>query len=79
MKVASYLHSLSELGRKFGIGLSGHIQLYQLASEDQFFDYSADVDGRVVLGSTWDADADTGARAGRDAQRCLNADAPTNV
>lgn len=79
MSEEAYLRDLSDLGRRYGVGLTGRTQLYQLEPEDMAFDYSADAEGFVRLGSTRDADCNAGAGTGRDAQRSFDASAAANI
>ena len=79
MSEETYLRDLSDLGRRHGMGLTGGVQLYQLEPEDMVFDYSADAEGFVRLGSPGDADCDAGAGTGRDAQCGFDAGAGANV
>lgn len=79
MNEEAYLRELSDLGRRHGVGLTGRTQLYQLEREDMAFDYSADAEGFVRLGSTGNADGDAGSGAGRDTQGCLHASTAADI
>lgn len=46
-----YLRELSELGRKYGVGLTGDITVFVMKPpEDHQHDYVCDADGRISFG-----------------------------
>ncbi len=74
--LTAYLEELSDLGRKYGFGLAGDIQLYKIERDDFLFDYSEDADRFLRLGNS---NSDAGAGTGRDAQSCLDSDTSSHV
>jgi hypothetical protein len=59
-----FASELSELGRRYGIGLGGDSVLFLLEAGDYWFDYSVDGQSRLSLGNT---EGDPTSRARRDA------------
>ena len=59
-----FAFELSELGRKFGIGIAGTPTLYMLESDDYLFNYSVDDESQLRLG---DAERDSATRTRRNA------------
>ena len=74
--LSSYLRELSELGRKFGYGLEGIIQIYEFQQDDFLFSYVEDADGFLRLGN---ADADPASWSGRNSKSGIHADARSDV
>lgn len=59
-----FAFELSELGRKYGIGIAGSPTLYLLDRADYLFDYGVGNDSELRLG---DAQRDSAARSRRNA------------
>lgn len=58
----AFLTELAEVGRKYGVGLTGDFQAFLMEPEDYLFDYSQSADGYVQLGGlVGDANRDPGA------------------
>lgn len=72
-----FLAELSDLGRRYGLGLTG-AQLYRLEREDFLFDYSLGNEATLVLG-LGDSDSDARAGSGRNAKRSLDPDASAQI
>jgi len=60
---------LSDLGRRYGIGVGGSPVLFLLERDDYPFDYSVDGESRLQLG---DSEADTASKSGGDTKRRLD-------
>jgi hypothetical protein len=50
--VSAFVRELSELGRKYGVGIGGTPTLFMLERDDYLFDYSLDANDALVLGFT---------------------------
>jgi hypothetical protein len=56
-----FAFELSELGRRYSVGLGGNPLLFLLEPDDYWFDYSVDVHSRLRLGNS-ERDSASGSR-----------------
>jgi hypothetical protein len=75
-KLSEFVLELSELGRRYGFGLAGDIEVYELEREDCLFNYVEDTNGFLRFG---DANADPRTWTGRNAEGGVDADASSHV